>query len=82
MSKITDEQLKTLQDYNNKRNAVFHDLGVLESQKHGLLHILAEINQLQQESNKQLEEQYGKITVNLEDGSYEEIQEEQKKIDG
>lgn len=76
MAKITDEQLKTLQEYNNKRNAVYRDLGVLEAQKHGLLHILADLNQMQKESNKELEEQYGKITVNLEDGSYEEVQEE------
>ena len=77
MSKITKEQLEMLQQFQSKRNAVFHDLGVLETQKHGLLHALADLNNQQQEFNAEIEEQYGKITVSLEDGSYEEIKEEE-----
>jgi hypothetical protein len=37
---------------------------------------------IQEEDNKfkkELEDKYGKININLEDGSYEEIKEEQEK---
>lgn len=81
MSKITKEQLEMLQQFQSKRNALFHDLGVLESQKHLFLHSLSDLNSQQQEFNAEIEEQYGKITVSLEDGSFELIEDNQE-LDG
>lgn len=76
MSKITEEQLKTLQEQEGKKNAIKHDLGLLETQKHALLHAFANIQEEQDKLKVQLEDEYGKINVNLEDGSYEVIPEE------
>lgn len=73
MSKIKKQQLEQLRDYQSKKNAVFHDLGVLEAQKHGLLHALAEVNNEADGFYKELQEEYGKINIDLEDGSYEEL---------
>jgi len=73
MSKLEEKELEQLKEFEAKKNAVFHDLGVLETQKHSLLHALAEANTAQQEVLSGLEEKYGKITVNLEDGSFEEV---------
>ena len=79
MSKIKKEELEKLQDFNNKLNAVKHDLGLLETQKHSLLHLYAdEVNKLE-ELKKELEDSYGKINIDLKDGSYEEIKEEDNK---
>jgi len=79
MSKIKKEELESLQELNNKLNAVKHDLGLLETQKHGLLHLYAdEVNKLE-ELKKELEDSYGKINIDLKDGSYEEIKEEDNK---
>jgi hypothetical protein len=50
-------------------------------QKHEFLHIFASIQQEQAESKKQLEEKYGKINVDLKDGSYTEIVEEAEAVE-
>ena len=76
MSKITEEQLKQLQEQEGKKNAIKHDIGLLETQKHSLLHAFAKIQEDQDKLKVQLEDEYGKINVNLEDGSYEIIAEE------
>lgn len=76
MSKITEEQLKQLQEQEGKKNAIKHDIGLLETQKHALLHAFANIQEEQDKLKVQLEEEYGKINVNLQDGSYEIIAEE------
>ena len=78
MSKITKEELESLQESQKKFAAIKHDLGKLEVQKHGLLHLWAGIQEEENKFKKELEEKYGKININLEDGSYEEIEEENK----
>ena len=76
MSKITEEQLKQLQEQEGKKNAIKHDIGLLETQKHALLHAIANIQEEQDKLKVQLEDEYGKINVNLQDGTYEVIPEE------
>ena len=76
MSKITEEQLKQLQEQEGKKNAIKHDIGLLETQKHTLLHAFANVQEEQDKLKTQLEDEYGKINVNLQDGSYEIIAEE------
>lgn len=76
MSKITEEQLKQLQEQEGKKNAIKHDIGLLETQKHSLLHAFANIQEEQEKLKTQLEDEYGKINVNLQDGTYEVIPEE------
>ena len=79
MSKIKKKELENLQELNNKLNAIKHDLGLLETQKHSLLHLYAdEVNKLE-ELKKELEDSYGKINIDLKDGSYTEIKEEEDK---
>ena len=43
--KVKEEELKTIKDQQEKINSILHQLGYLESQKHGLLHELAGVNQ-------------------------------------
>ena len=76
MSKITKEELESLQESQKKFAAIKHDLGQLEVQKHGLLHLWAGLQEEENKFKKELEEKYGKININLEDGSYEEIKED------
>jgi hypothetical protein len=79
MSKIKKEQLEELQGQEEKKGAILHDLGLLETQKHSLNHIYAELMAEQQKSKTSLEEEYGKININLQDGSYELIKEDDEK---
>ena len=76
MSKITKEELESLQESQKKFAAIKHDLGQLEVQKHGLLHLWAGLQEEENKFKQELEEKYGKININLEDGSYEEIKED------
>ena len=77
MSKITQEELEQLQDQEKKKSAILRDLGILETQKHQLLHAFAIIQDEQDKLKVALEDAYGKINVNLEDGSYELVPEEE-----
>ena len=74
MSKITEQELEQLKDQESKKSAILHDLGVLETQKHNLLHAYAVIQDEQNKSKVALEDKYGKINVDLSDGSYETIE--------
>jgi|TARA_R100000700_G_C3038342_1_gene63583 hypothetical protein len=77
--KVKEEELKTIKDQQEKINSILHQLGYLESQKHGLLHELAGVNQDVEEFKSKLEEEYGAININLEDGTYTEIKEEEEE---
>jgi hypothetical protein len=74
--KLEEKELETLKEQETKKNVILRDLGILETQKHSLLHAYAAIQEQQGGTKKELEEKYGKISVNLEDGSYEEVKDE------
>lgn len=74
--KITDEQLKELQEVVGKLNQLQMQLGVLETQKHELLHATAEIQIDLQSTRKKLEEEYGNVTISVTDGIITEKEKE------
>jgi len=74
--KISKEQLEKLQSQQNVKSRLIGDIGVSEAQKHELLHALNNVMAKIKETSDELQEEYGKINVNLEDGSYEVIEEE------
>ena len=77
--KITAEQLEKLVKNQRELNGVLANIGVLESQKHSLLHQLADINKESEEFKAELQTEYGSININLEDGSYVEVENEGKE---
>tara|TARA_R100000353_G_scaffold34514_2_gene27625 strand:- start:2790 stop:3032 length:243 start_codon:yes stop_codon:yes gene_type:complete len=79
MSKITKEELKELQEQEQKKGAILHDLGLLETQKHALNHMYSNVMSEQEGAKKELEEKYGKVNIDLKDGSYTEIKEDESK---
>ncbi len=77
MSKsITAEELKQIKDKQTELSKVVNQIGQLEANKHSLLHKIAGVNESIEETKKQLEEKYGSININLEDGTYTEIEKE------
>ena len=52
------------------------EIGILESKKHALLHKVAEVNKVLEEYKQELEQEYGKISIDLKTGEYTEITEE------
>jgi hypothetical protein len=73
-NKITKEQLDKITDQQKALNMMLSNIGVLESQKHALLHQIAEVNKEIEDTKVELEKEYGAININLEDGSYIEIE--------
>ena len=74
---IEEQLLNQLREQESKKNAILHDLGVLETQKHNLLHAFANIQAEQEKTKTEIEDKHGKINVNLEDGSFEKIEGEE-----
>ena len=72
-SKITDKELETIKQQQQKIQTVVYDLGALEAKKFEISAALKEFNDALNETKKELEEKYGQVNINLQDGSYEEI---------
>ena len=77
--KITDEQLEQVRAQQSVKARIINDVGVLEAQKHDLLNALTNVMQKTAETAEELEKEYGKININLEDGSYEVVEVEEVK---
>ena len=75
-NKINKEELETLQSHVKTQSKALHDIGALENQKFHLLHALNQAQQKSEEFKKSIEEIYGKINIDLKDGSFEPIVEE------
>jgi len=73
--KIKEEELKLIQEQQKKLNELVNNIGLLESQKHGLLHEIAGVNKEVEDYKEVLEAEYGAINIDLEDGTYTEIKE-------
>ena len=81
-NKITQEQLKTIVDQQKDMNTLLTKIGLLESQKHGFLHQIAEVNKRVEDFKAELQKEYGDININIEDGSYTYIsQPEEVKLE-
>jgi|TARA_R110001592_G_scaffold157996_4_gene388974 hypothetical protein len=83
MSKLEEKELKSLQENQGKINQVVSNIGAisiqkinLEKSKENLLEELKKIEGEQIEMKKELEDKYGKISVNLQSGEFEIIPEE------
>ena len=73
---LTEDELKALQENVSKLNQVHLELGKLENQKHKILHQVNEIESLFDELQKELEEKYGKVSINIDNGELSEIPQE------
>ena len=76
-NKITPEQLEELQGYVGKLNNAASQIGNLELQKHQLQHAASEVQGDLQKFQAKLEEKYGKVQINIQDGTYEPIKEDE-----
>ena len=79
MGKLSKDELKTFKDQEQQKQAILHDLGLLATQSHTLSHMFAELAMKQENNKKDLEEKYGNIEVNLEDGTFKLITDEKNK---
>jgi cob(I)alamin adenosyltransferase len=79
-NKITQEQLEELQGYVGKLNNAASQIGNLELQKHQLQHAASEVQNDLNKFQAKLEEKYGKVQINIQDGTYKPIEEEAEVV--
>ncbi len=79
--KIKEEQLKQIQQIQKDLSETLNSIGYLESQKHALLHKIKSINEEDQKIKAELEKEYGSVNINVEDGTYTEIETELEKVE-
>ena len=75
---ITEDQLKKIQDFQKELNKLLNEVGFLEAQKTAVLGKFHEVNKQTEDFKKELEEEYGSININLEDGSYTSVEKEEE----
>ena len=76
VNKITDEELKSIQEIVDRMNKVQMQIGALQVQQQGALEQFRVDQVGLQELQKELEEKYGRVSVNLTDGTITEIPEQ------
>ena len=74
--KIKDEELKQIIDDQNELQKMLSQVGVLEAQKKQVLDAALAKSEEIEKFKAELEKEYGKININLKDGSYEVIEDE------
>lgn len=74
--KIKENELKTIQEQQEKVSDYLNKIGFLESQKHALLHELAGVNKEIQDFKESLQKEYGDVNISIEDGTYTKIEED------
>jgi len=78
-AKITDEQLKEIQETQTKVSQVLNQIGFIEIQKSALKVEFNKVNDEAEEVKKKLEKEYGPINIDLSSGEYTvvEVKEEE-----
>ena len=72
MSKLTDEQLKKLQEAVSKVNNLQVQIGGMELQKHELLHATQQATTELQAIQAELEKEYGSVSIDIQTGDIKE----------
>jgi hypothetical protein len=73
VEKVTEDQLKKIQGLVGQINNAQLNIGQLETQKAGLLKQVEDLQINMKDMQNSLEEEYGKVSVNIQDGSISEL---------
>ena len=75
--KIEKEELESIQNLVKQINSGQLQIGQLETQKHMLLHQIADVQKGLKNLQEDLEKKYGKVNVSIEDGTITPIEEKE-----
>ena len=79
--KITDDQLKKVQETINNINRIQLELGMLETRKHSMLHAITSIQDQLALMQSDFEKEYGTSDINIQDGTINYKDEQTNKKD-
>ena len=68
-TKVTDEQLKRIQETVSSINKGQMEVGKLETNKHALIHQISGYQEALQVLQNELEKEYGTVDININDGT-------------
>ena len=74
---ITEQELQSLQNLVNTMNRANMEIGQLETKKHSVLHQITGLQTQLQSIQKTFEETYGKVDINITDGTISYPEDEQ-----
>jgi len=75
-NKIKEEQLTKLQGLVNQINQLQMELGQVESRKYDIIGSIPMVRKELNEFQNELEEEYGKVSINIQDGTIKEAEDE------
>ena len=78
-AKITDEQIKEIQETQGKVNQLLNQIGFVEVQKSALKVEFSKANEAAEDVKKKLEEEYGPINIDLASGEYTIVEQKEEK---
>ena len=78
-AKITDEQLKEIQETQGKVNQILNQIGFVEVQKSALKVEFSKANEAAEDVKKKLEEEYGPINIDLASGEYTIVEQKEEE---
>jgi predicted nuclease with TOPRIM domain len=78
-AKITEEQLKEIQETQGKVNQLLNQIGFVEVQKSALKVEFSKANEAAEDVKKKLEEEYGPINIDLASGEYTVVEQKEEK---
>jgi len=67
--KVTDEQLKRIQETVSVINRAHSEIGTLETKKHALMHQVSASQEVLHTLQTELEKEYGTVDININDGT-------------
>ena len=79
--KIKKEHLDQINEKQSKLMDLVTQVGVLESQKHSLLHQIGDANKEVEDFKLVLEEEYGPVNIDLKTGEYKPIEKSEAKLE-
>ena len=74
---ISEDQLKSIQALIAPINQAQVELGRMETRKHAICHDVTELQKLLGEKQAELEKEYSKVNINIQDGAIEYVEDEQ-----
>ena len=78
--KISKEQLQKLQEFVKVMNNAQAELGGIEMKKHQLLHQVSSVQEDFSNFQKELEDEYGQVSISIEDGTLQPIEEKTDEV--
>jgi len=78
-TKVTEQELETIQNQQNELNLFLRQIGVLAVEQRNVENSVKLISETIEKTKQELEEKYGSINIDLKDGSYTVVEEKDAK---